>query len=283
MSPSNVKEWLSYGKNILKKSKIESYSIDAEVLLMTLLNFTRTELFTKDSYDLTKNETGKYMKFLEKRKNFMPVQYIVEKCEFMGLDFNVNPSTLIPRGDTEILVEYAINSIKKNKFKTVLDIGTGSGAIAVSIAYYCPNVKVTAADISEKALKTAKKNAEKNSVRQRIDFIKSDIFENVISKYDVIISNPPYIKSDVIKTLMPQVKEYEPISALDGGNDGLYFYKKIISNCENYLNKNGELLFEIGYDQSFEVSRLLSEKNFTEIKTTKDYAGLDRVISSVYK
>lgn len=283
MSPSNVKEWLSYGKNILKKSKIESYSIDAEVLLMTVLNFTRTELFTKDSYDLTKNESGKYMKFLEKRKNFMPVQYIVEKCEFMGLDFNVNPSTLIPRGDTEILVEYAINSIKKNKFKTVLDIGTGSGAIAVSIAYYCPNVKVTAADISEKALKTAKKNAEKNSVRQRIDFIKSDIFENVISKYDVIISNPPYIKSDVIKTLMPQVKEYEPISALDGGNDGLYFYKKIISNCENYLNKNGELLFEIGYDQSFEVSRLLSEKNFTEIKTTKDYAGLDRVISSVYK
>ena len=261
MSPSNVKEWLSYGKNILKKSKIESYSIDAEVLLMTVLNFTRTELFTKDSYGLTKNETGKYMKFLEKRKNFMPVQYIVEKCEFMGLDFNVNPSTLIPRGDTEILVEYAINSIKKNKFKTVLDIGTGSGAIAVSIAYYCPNVKVTAADISEKALKTAKKNAEKNSVRQRIDFIKSDIFENVISKYDVIISNPPYIKSDVIKTLMPQVKEYEPISALDGGNDGLYFYKKIISNCENYL----------------------SEKNFTEIKTTKDYAGLDRVISSVYK
>ena len=260
-----------------------SYSIDAEVLLMTVLNFTRTELFTKDSYGLTKNETGKYMKFLEKRKNFMPVQYIVEKCEFMGLDFNVNPSTLIPRGDTEILVEYAINSIKKNKFKTVLDIGTGSGAIAVSIAYYCPNVKVTAADISEKALKTAKKNAEKNSVRQRIDFIKSDIFENVISKYDVIISNPPYIKSDVIKTLMPQVKEYEPISALDGGNDGLYFYKKIISNCENYLNKNGELLFEIGYDQSFEVSRLLSEKNFTEIKTTKDYAGLDRVISSVYK
>lgn len=283
MSPSNVKEWLSYGKMLLKKSEIESYSIDAEVLLMTVLNFTKTELFTKDSHILSEDETEKYIKFLEKRKNFMPVQYIIGKCEFMSLDFNVNQSTLIPRCDTEILVEYAINSIKKNKFKTVLDIGTGSGAIAISIAHYCPNTKVTATDISENALKTAKKNAEKNAVSQKIDFIKSDIFENITSKYDIIISNPPYIKSDTIKTLMPQVKEYEPISALDGGSDGLYFYKKIISECKNYLNKNGELLFEIGYDQSLEISKLLSEKNFTEIKTTKDYAGLDRVVSSVYK
>jgi len=283
MSPITVKEWLFYGKNLLKETGIESCFIDAEVLLMTVLNFTKAELFTKDNYILTKNETNKYKAFLEKRKNFMPIQYIIEKCEFMGLDFNVNSSTLIPRSDTEILVEYAINSIKKNNLKTVLDIGTGSGSIAVSVAYYCRDTKITAVDISEKALKTAKINAEKNNVSERIDFIKSNIFENIHSKYDVIISNPPYLKSDIIKTLMPQVKDYEPISALDGGNDGLYFYGKIISECKNYINKNGILLFEIGCEQSFEVSKLLSEANFTEIKTTKDYAGLDRVVSSVCK
>ncbi len=283
MNPATVKEWLFYGKTILKDIGIESYFIDAEILLMTALNFTKTELFTKDNYILTKDETDKYKNFLNKRKNFMPVQYIIEKCEFMGLEFRVNPSTLIPRNDTEILVEYAINYIKENNCKTVLDIGTGSGAIAVSVAYYCPDIKAVAVDISEKALNTAKENAKINNVSERIDFIKSDIFENITEKYDIIISNPPYIQSDIIKTLIPQVKDYEPLSALDGGKDGLYFYKKIISECKNYINKNGALLFEIGYNQSFEVSELLSEKGFGEIKTTKDYAGLDRVVSSVYK
>lgn len=282
MNQNTVKKCLSFGKTFLKNAEIESYSIDAEILLMEVLNFSKVQLFTKDDYVLSKDENKKYIELLNKRKNFMPVQYITNKCEFMGLDFKVNNHTLIPRSDTEILVECAIKFIEENNFKTAIDIGTGSGAISVSIAKYCKNINVTAVDISEEALKIAQENASQNAVSNKIYFIQSNVFDKITSKFDIIISNPPYIKTDIIKTLMPQVKDFEPVSALDGGIDGLFFYKKIISECKNYLNANGVIIFEIGYDQANAVSELLKNENFSKIKVTKDLAGLNRVVSAFY-
>ncbi len=277
-----VHDILTFGKSYLKSANIDSYSIDSEVLLMKALNFSKIQLFTKDNYVLSPKEKKLYFDLLEKRNQLMPVQYIVGTCEFMGLDFDVNSSTLIPRGDTEILVEYAIDMINQNNYKAILDIGTGSGAIAISIAKYCKNTKITAVDISTGALEMAKSNAEKNAVLDRIQFTESNLFENINSKFDVIVSNPPYIRTDVIPTLMPQVKDYEPVTALDGGIDGLDFYKDIISNAKNYLNKKGMLIFEIGYNQSNDVSELLKQQNFSNIKTLKDLAGLDRVVTAIY-
>ncbi len=278
-----VEDWLLFGKNFLKNSNVESYSLDAEILLMFVLNFSRVQLFINKNYVLSDKERKFYLSLLEKRSYFMPVSYITGKREFMGLDFIVNSSTLIPRSDTEVLVEYAIDFINKNNFKSVIDIGTGSGAIAVSVANYCPSVSVTAVDISGKALETAKKNAEINNVLDRINFVESDVFKNVDSKFDVIISNPPYIKTNVIDTLMPDVKNYEPVSALDGGDDGLFFYKKIIFECKRFLNRNGMLIFEIGHDQAFEVSELLRKSEFENIDVRQDFAGFDRVVLCVYK
>lgn len=281
--PKDVREWLFFGKAFLKERKIESYSLDSEILLMFVLNFSKVQLFTKDNYVLSEEEKERYLKLLEKRGAHMPVKYIIGKCEFMGLEFIVDSSTLIPRGDTEILVERVIDFIKENNFRSVLDIGTGSGAVAISAAFYCPNVKITTVDISKEALKTAEKNAEINNVLDRINFVESDVFKNIVSKFDIIVSNPPYIKTDVIKSLMPDVRDYEPVSALDGGSDGLYFYRKIISECKDFLNKNGVLIFEIGYDQTFEVLELLRKSGFDSIEIKQDLAGLDRVISCVYR
>jgi len=277
-----VRDWLLFGKDFLKNAGVESYSLDAELILMFVLDFSRVQIFTNGDYVLSERERESYLSFLEKRSHFMPVSYITGKREFMGLDFFVNPSTLIPRGDTEVLVEYAIDFINKNNFKSVLDIGTGSGAIAVSIARYCPDVNVVASDISREALKTAEKNAEINGVLDRIEIIQSDIFQNVGAKFDLIVSNPPYIKTSIISTLMPDVKDYEPVSALDGGDDGLYYYRKIIYECKSFLNKYGGLIFEIGYDQAFEVSELLRKSEFKNIDVKQDFAGLDRVVLCVY-
>jgi len=280
-SINNLRYWLCFGKNFLREANIQDYSIDAEVLLMEALGFNRVQLFTNDNYLLSDYEVKVYLDFLNKRKLFMPVQYITGKCEFMSLDFIVNTATLIPRGDTEILAESVISFINQNNFKTVLDIGTGSGALAISIAHYCPNVRVIASDISEEALRVAEKNAEFNNVIDRVDFIKSDIFENISAEFDVIVSNPPYIKSEIINTLIPQVRDYEPVLALDGGMDGLFFYKKIISQCGEYINYNGMLFFEIGFDQSEEVSGLLYGSGFSCVEIKKDLSGLDRVVYCV--
>ncbi len=278
MNRRTVSEALIYGKKFLKEAGIESFSIDAEVLLMHAVRFDKVQLFTKNNYILSVEEDLSFELFLKERAKFKPVQYIVGKCEFMSLDFIVNESTLIPRGDTEILVEALIEYIKKYDFKTILDIGTGSGAVAVSTAAYCPQVSVTAVDVSEDALKTAKDNAKLNNVSERVSFFKSDVFKDVSGKFDAIVSNPPYIKSDLIPNLLPQVKDFEPLIALDGGTDGLYFYKKIISGSCRYLSNTGMLFFEIGFDQGEEVSGIMRYYGFADIKILKDLAGLDRVV-----
>ena len=263
-------------KKILKENNFDTYSLDVEVLLMNVTGFSKTQLYLNTDYTLKTEEYEKFKKFFNRRLKNEPIAYIIEKCEFMGMDFLLNNHTLIPRPDTEILVEKAIEIINKNNFNNALDIGTGSGAIAISLAKYC-NINVTALDINNEAIEMAKKNASMNKVKN-IEFIQSDIFEKINNKYDIIVSNPPYIKTEDIKTLEKNVKDYEPILALDGGKSGLIFYEKITNNAIKYLNKNGYLMFEIGYDQAKEVKNIMENNNFYNITVLKDLSGLDRVV-----
>ena len=193
----------------------------------------------------------------------------------MGLDFKVTENTLIPRGDTENIVEEVIATIENSGYNTVLDMCTGTGAIAISVAHYT-KAKVTASDISKKALEVARENAQ--NLNADVNFIESDLFENINEKFDVIVSNPPYIESEVIPTLMEQVKDYEPMLALDGGKDGLDFYRNIINQAKNYINPNGCIVFEIGYNQGGQVKSLLENAGFVNINVKQDLAGLDRLV-----
>ena len=213
------------------------------------------------------------MKMLEE---YVPIQYITNKQEFMQLNFFVNENVLIPRSDTEILVEEIIENYKNKEVK-ILDLCTGSGCIAISLKKYIENSKVYAIDISEEALNIAKQNAMNNETD--ITFIKSDMFSNIKEeKFDIIVSNPPYIKTEVIKKLDKEVKK-EPLIALDGGNDGLYFYKKIIEEGYKFLNEEGKIFFEIGYDQKEDIINLINNNNKYElIKTKKDLENNDRII-----
>lgn len=266
-----VKQALKSVKDSLKKANIDTWSIDGDLLVMEAAGLSRMQLVTRDDSVFTAEQEQKLETLLEKRLTYMPMQYILGRCEFMGLMFSVNENVLIPRPDTEILVE----KVLEYKPKTVLDIGTGSGAIAVSVAKY-GEAEVTAVDISRKALETAAKNAAANGVE--IKFVKSDIFENTEGSFDAIVSNPPYIVSGVIPTLDAQVKDFEPMLALDGGADGLDFYRRITDNAKKHLNKNGLLAFEIGYDQGESVSALMRGAGFADVAITKDLAGLDRVV-----
>lgn len=262
-------------KTSFKAKNIDTFSLDAQLIIMKALDITRVKLLTYPDMEIDDDKYNIIKNMADERILYKPMQYILGSCEFMGLDFYVNENTLIPRGDTEILVEKAIATINNSGFNSVLDIGTGSGAIAVSIAYYT-NAKVTAVDISDKALSVARKNAEFNNVA--VNFLKSDLFENVIGEFDIIVSNPPYIESDIISTLEPQVKDYEPLLALDGGKDGLYFYKRIVENCHRFLKSNGYLMFEIGYNQAEALMKIMENADFSEISVKKDLSGLDRLV-----
>lgn len=277
-----LKNVMGFGKEFLKNSGIDSFLIDSQVLLMNATGFNKIQLFTHDDYVLSESEYSVYIDYIKRRALLEPVQYIIGKCEFMSLDFIVNNSTLIPRADTEILVEKAIELINANGYTEIIDIGTGSGAIAVSMAKYCRNTFVTAVDISKEAINTARKNAENNGVLERIKFVESNLFDSVeLKKYDMILSNPPYIKTSEISTLMPQVKNYEPVSALDGGSDGLDFYFKIVSQCSDYLKNGGALIFEIGFEQGNDVKTILENNGFINTAVLKDLAGLDRVVLGI--
>lgn len=273
---------LTDAKMKLKNANISTYSLDAELLLSTAAKLTKVQLYTCSDKVLTPSELEMFNNFLIRRLNNEPIAYILEKCEFMGLDFKVNSSVLIPRGDTEVLIEEIIK-VKQENMK-ILDIGTGSGAIAISLAKFIPNAKITAIDISEKALEIAKENARLNKQENQIKFIKSNLFESVNERdYDIIVSNPPYIKKEVIPTLDINVKNFEPLTALDGGDDGLFFYKEITKSSSNYLKQNGRIFYEIGYDQGKDVNDILLKNSFYNVRTILDLAGLDRVVTGIYR
>lgn len=227
-------------------------------------------------HDFSNLEIEKISWLISKRVKHIPLAYITNKAYFYGRDFYVNENTLIPRQDTEILIETILPYIKNSKKNlSVLDIGTGSGIIAIILEQET-NANVIAVDISEKALEVAKINA--HNLNSSVKFIHSNLFEAIDDfKFDIIVSNPPYIKTNVIEELEPEVKFNEPKLALDGGIDGLDYYRKIIINAKNYLNKNGMLFFEIGYDQANYIKKIMSE-NFENIMVLKDYSGNDRVV-----
>ncbi len=259
----------------LEENSIPSALLDAQLIVGSAADMTRASLLAHPDRILDEKEKQAVYDMLYKRLRRMPMQYILGHCEFMGLEFNVNESALIPRNDTECAVEKAIELIKSKNYGTVLDIGTGSGAIAVSIAKYT-DTAVTASDISQSAIDTARLNAEQNNVS--VDFVKSDMFSELEGRFDIIISNPPYIEKDVINTLEPEVREHEPITALDGGDDGLDFYRVITKEAPEHLNKGGALIFEIGCEQAEAVKKLMKMNNFDEISVNKDLSGLDRVV-----
>ncbi len=273
---NTVQKTLLYGKNFLKENNIISYDIDAKVLLMHVLNIDKVTLLTSND-DISDADYNKYLSVLERRKNFEPCAYIVNKQEFMALPFYVDENVLIPRGDTEILVEEAIGLIKKYKFKTMLDLCTGQGAIAISTSHYT-GIKAVASDISEKALEIAKKNALTNNVSENITFLHSDLYENITGKFDLIVSNPPYIALDEMNDLMSDVKDYEPRIALTDESDGLTFYKNIIENAHTYLNDGGYILLEIGYNQKEDVEKILLQNSFNNVKVLKDLNEHNRVL-----
>ena len=270
-------ELLKLGENTLKEFNIDDAHIKANILLQYILKQTKQQLIINSKNEVKHSDAKLYKENIQKLINGIPIQYITNNQQFMGLDFYVDENVLIPQPDTEILVEEAIKIIKQNNLTNVLDLCTGSGAIAISIANYSQNIQVTATDISTKVLNVAKKNSKQNNVN--IEFAESNLFESLQqNKFDVIVSNPPYIKTEVIKTLSKEVKN-EPLIALDGGQDGLKFYKAILQQANNYLNKNGYLLLEIGYNQGKAVLSL-EHKNLKLItkQPIKDLSGNDRVI-----
>ena len=243
------------------------------------LNKPRQYIIVNDLNKLTAKEENQYFSAIKKMRQGVPLEHITHQREFMKLNFFVNENVLIPRQDTEILVEEVMNIAKKTNAKTILDLCTGSGAIAVSLAKYLPNTEITAVDISQEALKVAKKNAISNEVENQITFISSDLFTNLENqKFDIIVSNPPYIKEGVMKELDKEVK-MEPELALNGGKDGLYFYRKIVSNAYQYLKYKGYLCLEIGFDQKIDVIELIeNEEKFENTYSKKDLYDNDRII-----
>lgn len=261
------------GKQMLNDKKIPDADFDAFYLMEHIFHINKVEYYMNTERLVKESDFNRYISFIEERASNKPLQYIIGKQEFMGLTFYVNEHVLIPRQDTETLVEQVM---KVAENKSVLDMCTGTGCIITSLEKLCNLRKAVGVDISTNALEVARKNVESNQAN--VELLESDLFENVTGKYDIIVSNPPYIKTKEIKELMPEVKNYEPVLALDGMEDGLYFYRKIIKNTSNYLEKNGKLFFEIGYDQGNEVALLLEEAFFSNVQIIKDLAGLDRVI-----
>ncbi|CEN31910.1 peptide chain release factor N(5)-glutamine methyltransferase [Paraclostridium sordellii] len=256
--------------------------LDTEILLQKALGDV-DRLYIQLNLDkkLSDEELKCFNEMINDRLNGRPIAYIVKNREFMALDFYVEEGVLIPRPDTEPLVEEVIELSKGMKDVTIVDIGTGSGAISVSLAKYIKNSYVYSLDISDKALSIGKKNAVNNEVDDKIEFIKSDVFTGIKDrnlKLDIIVSNPPYIKKEDIKTLHTQVKDYEPYIALEGGEDGLDFYRTITEKSLKYLKSNGILAFEVGHDQANDVCTIMENHGYKKIYTKKDLQGIDRVV-----
>ncbi len=264
------------GEYILSQAHIEDPKTDAWILLEMVCKIDRTYYFMHQDDDLTEEQKQEYGLLLAKRAERVPLQYITGNQEFMGLHFNVNSNVLIPRQDTELLVEHAIELLDENW--KILDLCTGSGCIAVSIAHFGKekNVQVTAIDVSKSALLVAKENAIQNQVQ--VEWLRSDLFDRVSGKYHMILSNPPYIPTKVLEGLQPEVRDFEPHLALDGQDDGYYFYREIAKEAGTYLLDGGYLLLEIGHDQAVVVSGLLKESGFIDIEVKKDLTGFDRLI-----
>lgn len=272
-------ETVKRGEQVLSMAGIDDFKTDAWLLLEMVCKIDRGFYYMHMEDDLPEEQLSEYEITLRKRAEHIPLQYIIGETEFMGLKFKVNSNVLIPRQDTETLVEEALKIVQPGM--RVLDLCTGSGCVIVSILHNAGGnaggVKGYAVDISKQALIVAKENAKQNDVT--VNFERSDLFDNVTGKFDVIVANPPYIPTAEIAKLMPEVRDFEPTEALDGKEDGLYFYRKMVEQCGNYLNPGGKILFEIGHDQGDAVSGLLRDAGFYDVGIVKDLARHDRVVT----
>lgn len=289
------KDAYTYGVETLEAEGIENADCDVRILLEDLCGVDREELFLQGDKSISRTDTEKFMNAITRRLGHYPVQYITGKQDFMGLTFGVTPDVLIPRQDTEILVEEVLKELMDGS--RILDMCTGSGCILLSLMYYSNDCEGVGTDISEEALQVAKDNAgrlalddtfdmlflpgmqgKKHIDLDKLEFVQSNLFNDVRGKFDIIVSNPPYIRTDIIPTLMEEVRDYEPMIALDGKEDGLYFYREITRKSRDYLTGGGKLYFEIGYDQASDVTKIMEEAGFKDIKVVQDYAHLDRVV-----
>ncbi|MCH5337738.1 MAG: peptide chain release factor N(5)-glutamine methyltransferase [Acetatifactor sp.] len=277
------------GKRRLTEAAIEEAVLDARLLLEHVCGTDRNTLLAHADRLVTEEDRLRYQELIKRRASRIPLQQLTGVQNFMGLDFLVNEHVLIPRQDTEFLVEEVLKNLHDGM--RVLDLCTGTGCILISLLRYTNDCQGLGVDISPEALAVAKMNARRlltgngesaeSERRGHLQFLESDLYERVEGIFDIIVSNPPYIPTEVIDTLMPEVREHEPRLALDGSEDGLLFYRRIIEGCRTHLKGGGMLFFEIGHDQGAAVSELMEQAGFLEVQVTKDYAGLDRVVSGL--
>lgn len=266
------------GRESLESADIEEAALDARLLLEFCCGTDRNTLLVHPELSVDETKEKQYHELIKKRSGHVPLQQLTGQQEFMGLSFAVNENVLIPRQDTEILVEEVLREPFDGA--DILDMCTGSGCILLSLLHYSNECHGVGVDLSAKALEVARCNADRLGVGQ-VHFIESDLFDKVEGQFDILVANPPYIRTSVIPTLMEEVRDHEPVMALDGREDGLFFYRRIIGEAVGYLRAGARLYFEIGYDQAEAVTELLHAAGYEQIKVFKDYAGLDRVVSAV--
>lgn len=268
------REAVEFGTKCLTDAGVPDAALDAWYLLQMVCKIERSYYYVHGEEDITQDAQKKYEIAVQKRAEHIPLQYIIGEQEFMGLRFKVNSNVLIPRQDTETLVEQVLKIVKPGM--KVLDLCTGSGCVLISVLKNAPELTGMGSDISKTALLVAKENAKLHEVDA--EWVRSDLFDNITETFDVIMANPPYIPTGEILSLMPEVRDFEPENALDGGADGLDFYRKIVGQVKDYLNPGGYVYMEIGYDQGEAVSELMRNAGFTEVEVIKDLARNDRVV-----
>ena len=290
---NTIRNSLKYAIAILKKSKIEFPEINADILLAYILSCDKTNLYTNPDDVISTSDICKYNKLIHKRVSHVPLQYITRRVEFMSLDFIVDERVLIPRPETEILVETVLKKTDNNLYHdrtiTVIDIGTGSGNIAVSLAKNISDIKIYASDISQEALAVANENIQRHDVTDKIQLLHGNVFEAFSSnvkngQVDFIVSNPPYVSKSESKNLEPELIDHEPLLALIGGEDGLFFYKQIIKDAADWIKPGGYLIIEIGETLAYSIIKLMqNELHYDEIEIINDLQGKERIISAKIK
>lgn len=278
-------ELISQGQVRLGLCNKTDANIDAELIALHILGYTKLERILNAQEIISSDDTDTFWNYIAKRCSGVPLQYITNEQEFMGLPFYVDENVLIPRQDTETLVEKLIEISRDKQFKNIIEIGVGSGCISISLAKFMPDAHIVGIDISPHALEIAKKNSRINKVESRIKWIEADILNNYRfdGKVDLIVSNPPYITTKDCSKLEEDVRDYEPMLALDGGEDGLIFYREITKQAKNHLVKGGVLAYEIGYNQGEDVRRIMDENGFEEIEVIKDLVCKDRIVLGISK
>ena len=277
------RECYEQGCRTLQAAGIEEAILDARLLLEAVCGTDRNDLLVHGEQPVAPQAEEKYLKWIRQRAEHIPLQQLTGEQDFMGLTFSVNEHVLIPRQDTEILVEEVLKELHDGM--RVLDMCTGSGCILLSLMHYSNDCEGLGVDLSAEALEVAERNVLKVLTPEKaehVQFLQSDLFEKLEDKFEIIVSNPPYIASAEVEKLMPEVRDHEPRMALDGTEDGLYFYRRIIEEAGKHLVSSGMLFFEIGYDQGQAVSELMRTQGYREVQVAQDYAGLDRVVFGTY-